>query len=183
MGFTDPGGASASSTGVWQSWEPARPAANPDGAQQRQAVIKAPLPLWVAGLAKPAGWMLLSTGSREGSPQHQIYTEAVDQLSAASDLERRSTEGSRASPSFFWAGSARLGGANPWEGCQQGPHSSWRGCTQRRGFLTCYTHFSLWQSCTLVFLLPHAPKYTDWPHIPGKGRNPAPEAGAKQLTE
>lgn len=46
-----------------------------------------------------------------------------------------------------------------------------------------HTHFSLWQPCTLVFLLPHAPKYTDWPHTPGKGRNPAPEPVAKRLME
>lgn len=44
-------------------------------------------------------------------------------------------------------------------------------------------HFSLWQPCTFVFLLPRALKYTDWPHITGRGRNPAPEPGAKQLTE
>lgn len=44
-------------------------------------------------------------------------------------------------------------------------------------------HFSLWQPCTLVFLLPHAPQYTDWPHIPGRGRDPTREPGAKQLSE
>lgn len=65
------------------------------------------------------------------------------------------------------------------------PHNPWRGCTHRRGFLTCqtHTHCSFWHPCTRVFLLPIAPKYTDWPHIPGRGRNSAPEPVAEQLTE
>lgn len=54
-----------------------------------------------------AGWMLLSRASREGSPQHEIYSKAVDQLSAASDLESSGTEGCGASLSVLSTGGAR----------------------------------------------------------------------------
>jgi len=45
--------------------------------------------------------MLLSRASGEGSPWHEIYSKAVDQLPAASDLESSSAESCRASGSFF----------------------------------------------------------------------------------
>lgn len=95
-----------SSAGHVAELESARPVADLNAVRQRQGVIKAPL-FWQPGWPSHAGWMLLSRASREGSPPHEIYSEAADQLPAASDLEGSGIEGCRASCSLFPAGGAR----------------------------------------------------------------------------